>query len=176
MMWRTHVLCGINTLWVLTIVPRDVLFYNFGVLAVCAALGALLPDLDASESKIKHLNIGGIKPLALPSIALHQAFGHRRLLHSLWGLVIAAVLAAPLIFYLDWTCWAALVLGYASHLCADACTKSGIPLLYPRLQRYNLLPQPYRFTTGSFAEETLQPLIAMAVMLLLLTHLGSIGA
>ena len=57
MTWPTHTLFGISTLWLLAPVPPEVLHSIFGVLAAAAALGALLPDLDASESKIKHLKI-----------------------------------------------------------------------------------------------------------------------
>lgn len=61
MTWPTHTLLGINTLWLLAPLPPELLAYDFGVLAACAALGALLPDLDASESKIKHLKVPGTK-------------------------------------------------------------------------------------------------------------------
>lgn len=43
--------------------------------AACAALGALLPDLDASESKIKHLKLPGtnFKLFLLPAQIVAQA-------------------------------------------------------------------------------------------------------
>ena len=68
------------------------------------------------------------------------------------------------------------MLGYASHLAADASTKSGLPLLYvpwfyPHKKRYHLLPPSLRFTTGSQAEEVLFPLLALLILLLLLSHL-----
>lgn len=87
-MWRTHVLCGISALWPLTIVPYDLLAYDFGTLAACASLGALLPDLDAAESKIKHLNVGGIKPFAVAARIVHRTDQHRGFLHSLRGLAL----------------------------------------------------------------------------------------
>jgi len=31
---------------------------NLGLLAVCADMGALLPDLDAAKSKVKHIRMG----------------------------------------------------------------------------------------------------------------------
>jgi len=55
MTWPTHTLFGVSTLWLLAPVPPEVLQANIGVLVTAATLGALLPDLDASESKIKHL-------------------------------------------------------------------------------------------------------------------------
>lgn len=65
----------------------------------------------------------------------------------------------------------ALSLGYASHLAADACTKSGIPLFYPRRKRYHLLPRALRLTTGSLAEEAVFMALAMMVLLLMLGQL-----
>ena len=173
MMWRAHVLCGMNTLWPLTIVPHDLIAYDFGTLAVCATLGALLPDLDAAESKIKQLSIGGIKPFFIPAQLAHHTDCHRGLLHSLSGLSLMTLLFSPASYWIGWAPVTALLLCFVSHLAADACTKSGIRLLYPRQQRFYLLPRPWRITTGSLTEETLLPLLATGVLLLLLTQLSS---
>ena len=53
MRWQTHTLIGITSLWLLTPFLAQADTANIGVLAACAAIGALLPDLDASDSKIK---------------------------------------------------------------------------------------------------------------------------
>ena len=135
-------------------------------------MGALAPDLDASESQLKRFAIAGITPLAPLARTLHRTFGHRGLLHSLAGLSIFSVLLAwPVALWFGWTGGVALALGYASHILADAATKSGVPLLYPRRRRYHLLPKGWRLTTGSLAEEALLPFIAFAILLLLLRHL-----
>ncbi len=173
MRWHTHALCGIASLWLLAPLPQSPTV-DYGVLSACAAFGALLPDLDAAESKIKHLPVGTVAPFALPAQLLYRTLGHRGLLHSLWGLAAFAVLALPVAWLWDWRPWAAVTLGYASHLAADACTKSGIPLFYPRRQRYSPLPRPWRITTGSLAEDMLFPFLAAAVLLLLLTHLNAV--
>ena len=70
MMWRTHALFGISTLWLFSPLPPEIPQGNMGVLAAAAALGALMSDLDASESKIKHLKIPNtqIKPFMLPDL------------------------------------------------------------------------------------------------------------
>jgi hypothetical protein len=47
MTWPTHTIFGISTLWLLMPFPSDFIGYDFGTLAAFAALGALLPDLDA---------------------------------------------------------------------------------------------------------------------------------
>jgi len=74
---------------------------------------------------------------------------------------------------LGWPLFLGLVLGYGSHLAGDACTKSGIPLLYPDPRRLHLLPRPLRLTTGSQAEDALLPLLAVSVLVLLLSHVSS---
>ncbi|MBV9471018.1 MAG: metal-dependent hydrolase [Abitibacteriaceae bacterium] len=171
MTWTTHVLFGINTLWVVEAWPKGIDPTNIGLVVAAAALGSLLPDLDAAESKLKHLNLVGVKPFFWPSQVIHRQLGHRGLSHSLVGLLLVTLIAVPLVAWWGWPPSLALVLGYASHLIADACTKSGIPFWYPRKYRYHLLPAGWRFTTGSQAEEMLFPFLVMAVLLLLLRHL-----
>lgn len=172
MTWSTHALFGISSLWLLNIAtPMD--GGTLAMLSIIAVGGALLPDLDAAESKLKHISVAGIKPLVIPSGMLHETFGHRGALHSLAGLVALTGLGVPLVFVSDWRRWIALVLGYASHLLADSCTRSGIPLLYPQRQRHHVLPRAWRFVTGSLAEEMLLPFLATAVLSLLLSHLPS---
>ena len=173
MRWPTHTLFGISALWLLAPLPPELLAYDFGTLAACAALGALLPDLDASESKIKHLKVLGtqFKPFLLPAQVVHGTEQHRGLLHSLAGLGMIGVMAAPAIWWVGWAPVVAFWLGYASHLLADSATKSGIRLIYPNKRRYHLLPPNWRITTGSLAEEVLIPLLALSVMFLMLTHL-----
>ena len=170
MTWPTHALLGINSLWLLAPLPPELVGYDFGTLAACAVLGALLPDLDASESKIKHLKLLGtnFKPFFLPAQIVHRTDQHRGLLHSLWGLGMAALMTAPLMFWVGWAPVTALLLGYSSHLLGDAATKSGIRLFYPRTTRFYLLPEGWRVTTGSMAEEALfVPLAVITIGLLL---------
>lgn len=171
MMGRTHALIGVNALWLLTVVPDGVTASNLALLSATAALGGLLPDLDAAESKIKHLRLGDLKPFVFLSLPLHRALGHRGLLHSLVGLSLIASLALPLAFRWGWQPSVALVLGYASHLLADSCTRSGVPLLYPASDRFHLLPPHLRIVTGSPTEDALFPFLIAAAALLLLTHL-----
>lgn len=181
MTWRTHALVGVGSLWLLQPVPHGIGagdgVSNVGLLAAVAVFGALLPDLDASQSRIKHLSPGwGIEPFVLPSLLLHRAFGHRGLLHSGLGLALFTVLfALPLAFWWGWQPSAALALGYASHLAADACTRTGIPLLHPRRLRFFLLPPSLRLVTGSPAEDAMLPLLAAPILLLLFLHLRNLA-
>ena len=171
MMGRTHILIGLSSLWLLRLVPDVLTPDTIAPLMVAVTLGALLPDLDAHSSTIKYLSIARIQPFAPLSSVLSRDWGHRGMTHSLIGLAGFAVLVSPIALFWSWPIWAALCLGYASHLAADACTRSGIPLLYPRKRRFYLLPLRWRFRTGSLAEDALLPLVALLVLLLLLSLL-----
>lgn len=76
MTWRPHWAIGLNSLWLLAPVLPYVPQEEVGLLFVAASLGLVLSDLDASESKIKHLQIGGIKPLYLSAQAVHRTDVH----------------------------------------------------------------------------------------------------
>jgi inner membrane protein len=160
-------------LWLLTPLPPEILQANMGILAAAAAFSALLPDLDASESKIKHFKIPNthIKPFLLPALVVSRSDQHRGLLHSLAGLGMMTIFFVPAVWWTGWAPVVALLLGYASHILADAATKSGVRLLYPNPRRFHLLPPPWRFTTGSMAEDVLTAPLSVIVILLLLTQL-----
>ena len=65
----------------------------------------------------------------------------------------------------------ALLIGWASHLLADAATKSGIRPFYPHRDRFYLLPRTWRITTGSQAEEACFVILAACNLFLLLRSL-----
>ncbi|BCM94165.1 hypothetical protein IAD21_06068 [Abditibacteriota bacterium] len=173
MTWPTHALLGMNTVWLLALLPPDVLRYDVGVLCAAAALGALLPDLDANESKVKHLRIPGtpIKPFLPVAQMVNSTDQHRGLLHSLWGVGMACAFASPLCFIGAWAPALAFALGYASHLLGDSATRSGIRLLYPHARRFHLLPLRWRLTTGSLAEDLFMELLMFPVIVMLLLNL-----
>ncbi|MCX6382467.1 MAG: restriction endonuclease [Armatimonadetes bacterium] len=171
MLWRTHALGGVASLFLLQALPGGTAGANFGVLATVAVLGALLPDLDSVQSKIKSLRIGEIRPFAPLANLLHASYGHRGALHSLTGLSIFGVLVFPFAIVIGWQIPLSLWLGYASHLALDACTRSGIPLWSKSVDRVHLLPEKLRFVTGSMEEEALFALLGVVVILLLLRYL-----
>lgn len=178
MQWRTHVLIGLNSLWLFELLPRGLEQEHLPLMLGAAAFGSLLPDLDAAQSKIKHLSAWGIKPFLLPSVAIYRTFGHRGFLHSVSALILTGLVSIPLSLYLGWQTGMALVLGYGAHLAADACTKSGIPFwyvpfLHPDRRRCHLLPPRLRFATGSEAELALFPVLGLLLLLLLLRHLSA---
>ena len=173
-MGRTHALAGVASLWVLqsasSLTPD-----TLAPMTIFVALGALLPDLDASQSQIKYLSLGGVTPFAPLSVLLNRTLGHRGVLHSLVGWGAATLLVLPLSLFAPLYVPLTLSLGYASHLATDACTKSGIPLLFPNRKRYHLLPRPLRLTTGSAAEEAVFALLAVLVAGLLLRQLSRLA-
>lgn len=167
-MGRTHALAGVASLWLFQAFPSLLASELLAPMGALAAFGALLPDLDASKSQIKNLAIAGVTPFAPVASLLNRTLGHRGLLHSLLGWGIATLLLIPLALLGGTTVSLALSLGYGSHLATDACTKSGIPFLYPKRKRYHLLPRSLRLTTRSMAEEVVFAFLAVAVAGLML--------
>ncbi len=171
MMGRTHVLGGLSMLWLLQPLPGALTSDTLLPLCLLAALGALLPDLDAEVSLLSSVKIGAIRPLAPVSSLLFRQWGHRGPLHSLR--VLAVLLVPALLLGLAFgspVFGLALWLGYASHLALDACTKTGIPK-WPRAGRLWLLAPSRRFVTGSEAEDRLFLVLGCLVALLCLLHL-----
>ena len=171
MMWHTHAAIGASSVWLLVPIAHTGDSSLLAVLTVLAVIGALVPDLDAVESKIKHVRIAGIKPLMPVAQAINQQFGHRGLLHSLRGWALWTLLVLPISAWVGVVPILALSLGYASHLAADACTVSGIPLLYPQKRRYFLLPLRLRIVTGSDVEEVFFAAFACMSLILLMKNL-----
>jgi membrane-bound metal-dependent hydrolase YbcI (DUF457 family) len=162
---------GASAAWLLVpLLPKDDPGF-IAIAMVCSVIGALVPDLDAVESKIKHVKLCGIKPFVPIARAINSEFGHRGLLHSLRGWVGWTLLILPLGAVVGWLPVAALSLGYVSHLAGDACTRSGIPLLYPKRRSYHLLPRRFRVVTASEYEELFFAAFALGAIAMLLEHL-----
>ncbi|MCX6379877.1 MAG: restriction endonuclease [Armatimonadetes bacterium] len=170
MLARTHILIGLSTLWGVSLIPYGVTAENLPLLAAITILGALLPDLDAVESKIKSFSIKGVQPFALFADSANKMWGHRGFLHSLPALCLLGGGILPLAFLVGWQIPLCLWLGYASHLMADACTRTGIPGA-PFTKRFFLLPYKWRVVTGSSYEEALYPFLASAAALFFLRYL-----
>ncbi|MBE2319829.1 metal-dependent hydrolase [Solirubrobacter sp. CPCC 204708] len=122
-----------------------------------AWLGSLLPDADKADSRIYRtrrlerkvwpVRVAG--RLARIPLRLLILLGHRGLTHSLAAAALVAAAAA----LLDPAFGAGVAIGYGSHVAADACTPSGVPLLAPLTRRrWWLLPRRTRIPTGSLRE------------------------
>ena len=177
MMWRTHVMGGVAALWLLAPLPQFAMPDTMTLACLAAGLGALLPDLDANNSKIRHLGGSGIYPFAPVAEHMNREYHHRGALHSPVGALICGVAA----FVLGLSGFGlpafALWLGYVSHLALDACTVSGIPFA-PFRKRLYLLPKRLRVVTSSPYEEIVFAIvsfvsIALALRLLVAMYNGT---
>jgi inner membrane protein len=170
MTWRTHLMGGLAMLWILAPASPDTL----ALATVAAAMGALLPDLDARQSKLSHTSVYGVTPLKPLSSLLFRSLGHRGALHSLlvWLLVTMAVYLLDMLATHTPTLSIGLSLGYLSHLLLDACTRSGVPLFWPDSARVHLLPYRLRIVTGSLVEDAVFLILALAALALYLPRLS----
>jgi inner membrane protein len=116
-----------------------------------AVIAAWLPDVDNPRSRLGN----GLSPMKSPalntltrpvswalktlSFTLHRTIGHRTMTHSLLGVALFVVLISPVIS-LSLDLFVALVIGYVSHLIADALNKRGVLLLWPLRRSFRLLP------------------------------------
>ena len=97
MTWPTHIASSV--LFTAASLDAAGIPVSVPVLGI-AALGGLAPDLDAHESKMKHLKIKWgrgknrmvIKPFYVASEIISFFFGHRGLMHSLLAVFILLVL------------------------------------------------------------------------------------
>ncbi|MGC4044838.1 MAG: metal-dependent hydrolase [Armatimonas sp.] len=170
MTYRTHLMGGIASLWVLAALPHgtDILALS----CAAAGFGALLPDLDANASKLQSLSVKGIRPFVPVGAVIRQTYSHRGPLHSLVAVGAVALLGAiPLGICLGWQVGVALTFGYASHLMLDMCTRSGLPFFYPNPKTVWLLPKKLRITTGDEWEHLYTATLGILSLALLLSRL-----
>lgn len=109
------------------------------ILLTGSVVGSLIPDIDNRRSYIgqKAKNI---------SKAINKRGGHRGFTHSLFGLLLAALLLITIGYLLNLLNFLyyrifsfGILIGYASHLVFDIITVGGIPLFYPIKKRFRIL-------------------------------------
>lgn len=177
--------------------------YRLGRYAAYVATG--LPGIPGLQRRsppgrlVRRVLQGAIDLAALPftllvdavGTALRTVTGHRGFTHSLLGTLFFTCLVCGVALLIAGSAHSAAIvgavwlLGYASHLAADACTPSGIPLLmplkplpertassnrtrpgvvasrypnvprYPRYHGYHILPRRMRVRTGTLADTLL---------------------
>ena len=130
-------------------------------------IGSLAPDIDNSGAIVRWgrwlqpwIGEGPAKKIEAPLLAtsevIRSIFGHRGFLHT--PIFCALLFAAATVLGWEWLIHFAW--GYATHIAADCCTVSGVPLLGPfNKARFSILP----IRTGSVGE-----LAAVATVLFLL--------
>ncbi len=114
---------------------------------VAAILGSLLPDIDTPKSK---LGSKFLCPITEKPVSSHRGFTH-----SIVGmLLIVGIIGIPL--QEEITKYVAI--GYLSHLMADMLNPGGVPLLWPKKDRFRI---PI-INTGSTAEKyILYPIVLL---------------
>ena len=138
----THIIAGVMVAYALG-GSAELTPIQIGALGALGGLVALLPDIDHPNSAIR------AKTGLLGTLAAFW-MTHRGITHTLPAVLVvwalAALLSSPLVALV---CAAA----YASHLVLDACTPSGVMLLWPLSnRRLHLLPRALWIRTGSFRE------------------------
>lgn len=137
MLGNTHIVGGITASLAFAQISND----NPLVLVGAGAVGALLPDICHSGSKI-----GQTFPIS--SKIINRLFGHRSFTHSLLFLFLVALLMDAIVPYRSLTI--GILLGMASHFILDMGTKKGVKLFFPIKIAVRF---PFTIKTGSKAEK-----------------------
>jgi hypothetical protein len=76
--------------------------------------------------------------------------GHRHATHSLTAVLVlgGSLFAVSAVLRVPWVLSDAFLTGYMSHLVTDCMTVRGCPLLWPSSQRFWVLPESFRVSTG----------------------------
>lgn len=99
-------------------------YFNYIIFSIITLFFSIFPDIDTPRSKL------GKRTRPLSDI-IRFVFGHRKLFHSLFFMVLLFVFLFMLFDFINKTIIYAIVLGYLSHLFLDSLTKEGINFLYP---------------------------------------------
>lgn len=122
-------------------------------------ISTMIPDIDIKKHIIKKLLIISVLIIIIINysyyllfitiiyILLSHMLGHRKITHSLLGLLLFMLPFNKYIY--------PITLGYCSHLFMDMNTKSGVNLLYPLKYKFKLL----NITTNSLKEHILNFII-----------------
>lgn len=138
----------------LTLISAEVMYpvtdspVKSGLFVAGAVIGSLMPDLDVKSSTAS-------KKAGLLSFITRLFFEHRGT-HSIFVLaIIGAILAIPAVLipggYGLPVLWG-VILGYASHILLDICTKKGCPVFNPIKINVSILP----LKTGGIVERIIR--------------------
>src|SRR3990167_595395 len=120
-------------------------------------IGSLLPDMDQACNRLWDLLPAGN---FLGRIFRRIFISHRTLSHSLLGLFLISHILWWLLHrlinpnFVDINIlYVSVMVGFISHLIADALTKEGLPLLFPLKLKFGFPPiSTLRITTGKWIE------------------------
>ncbi len=159
----THVSFSLLTLGLLS----SVLHCPLSLINIIAAgFSSLLPDIDTTESTIG-------KVFQFISKPLDKNFGHRTITHSWIGVFGLAILCSPVYFVLP-ALYAAIMIGFISHLIIDCINKTGVPFFWPS-ETYFVVPgnPRWRIEVGSKGETIL--CILLVALCGLVLYINSFG-
>jgi membrane-bound metal-dependent hydrolase YbcI (DUF457 family) len=173
-MWKTHAASGLLAAEASApLIPHTAGALTLPLYAAVCVVGSLVPDLDHRDGKLSH-SLGPITWLLCRVVVwtskglflatrgprdFTHSNGHRGITHT--------PVFAPVVAVAAWALTAdryavavavGLLVGVLAHQIGDACTDSGIPMLWPfkingrRWGHYGLLPVPLRFKTGHAVE------------------------
>jgi inner membrane protein len=141
-----------------------------------AWVGSMLPDADLPAARLYRRTLierrvpllalaGGLARLPVRVLAL---LPHRGLTHSLPACALATLLCGLLVSLaeprLAIAAAAGAAIGYGTHVAADACTPSGVPVWAPFSRRHTwLLPAGARIRTGSPREYLILTLLTVVL-------------
>lgn len=125
---------------------------------VANIVGALLPDIDQASNRLWDLLPGGN---LVGRVLRRVLLSHRTLSHSIlgiWGVYKLSLWLLPKWLNSSFVeigiVWAALMIGYLSHLVLDGFTEEGLPLLWPIKWKFGLPPiAQWRIETGKWFEK-----------------------
>lgn len=120
-------------------------------------IGALIPDMDQASNRLWDLFPAGDH---VGKIFRRIFFKHRTLSHSILGAVLiykGLEWLLPRLLNAEYVnvgaIFASIMIGYVSHLLADAVTKDGIPLFFPFSYEIGIPPiKVLRIRTDSWVE------------------------
>lgn len=171
----SHAIIGVAVVGVihLRLAPLGASLLDLAPVAVLAAAGALLPDVDSDEATIRQAT-GTARHSGclgrLLSAGVQLLGGHRgALTHSLLAWLIVAAVSG--VYFHGNMHWVAFAAGYLSHLLADALTVEGVPLLWPVVRRrICFLPRLVAVRTGGAAEAMALVALGAAVAVAYITR------
>lgn len=183
MIARTHSLVAFSSLLVVSkLYPQT----NIGGVSIFCGLaantiGSMLPDIDQASNKLwDMLPLGDNIGKFLGKIFI----SHRSISHSLVGLFVADKLLWWLIqrlFNQEFVnvniVYYSVMIGYVSHMAADALTEEGIPLLFPLKFKFGLPPiKSWRIKSGHWFEKlVITPSVIVFIAWFVVTSWGDLS-